>query len=176
MRQIVIALLALVVGACESVNAPRVNYDRATDFSRYRSYSWGNTYAEPAPGSEGGISSATMQQVRAAIDRTLAAKGFALAGGGDFVVEFTVTRREQTELRAGRFTEGFRDDSQLIYRDDPIGGRRFVLATLIIEIFDAETSRSVWRGSQSIEAQGIVREVVNITVRNVLARFPPPAS
>ena len=167
------ALLALVIGACESVNAPRVNYDEATDFSRFRSYSWGNTYAEPAAGLEGGVSSATMQQVRTAIDRTLATKGFTLAAGGNFVVEFTVTRREKAEVRAGRFT---REDSRLTYRDDPIGGRRFVVATLIIEIFDAGTSRSVWRGAQTIDAQGVVREVVDITVRNVLARFPPTQS
>ncbi|WP_306590284.1 DUF4136 domain-containing protein [Geothrix sp. 21YS21S-4] len=170
------ALLSLaLLGACTSY---RVTYDynAAAPYARYKTFD----YYTSKKGT-GGTTSLMDKRVRAAVERELQTKGFAMETKAD--PDFLVTYYPIVEEKRYRTTThigwgwGYR----------PMYGRmgtslsevhRYQEGTIVIEIVDFKSNQMIWQGAAAGALTGLSNpedadEVVPRAVRDILAKFPP---
>jgi hypothetical protein len=184
-RSVPILLLAALGIACSSVRTSH-DFDPGTDFSAWRSYAW---YASESPrtGDPRLDNPLLHDRIVAAVDRTLAARGYALVQ--DRTPDFYVNHHLSTEQRLDVRT------MNTGYAGGPYGGRwggagwggvgwtetrveQYEEGTLVIDFVDASARRLVWRGSGTRRLSrnpqpDRVTERVNEAVDEILAQFPP---
>jgi hypothetical protein len=170
------ALLSLLLlGACTGYQV-NYDYDVTASFSRYRTFD----YYTSKKGT-GGTTSLMDKRVRAAVEKELQAKGFAMETKAD--PDFLVTyypivheRRYRTTTHLG-WGWGYR----------PFYGRMgtsmsqvhsYKEGTIVIEVVDFKTNQMVWQGAAAGALTGLdnpedADEVVARAVRDILAKFPP---
>jgi hypothetical protein len=163
----------LATSACSQFRI-RTDYDRTADFQALRTYAW--RAEPPLPSGDPRIDNAWIDtRVRAAVDRVLAAKGFAPAGSRDpdFLVGYHAVVRSKTSAatinrRYGYLGVGFAYADVNSYEE----------GTLVIDVVERETMKLLWRGS----ATGVVLEKpgpekrerrINEAVGGILEKFPP---
>ncbi len=119
----------------------KTDYDRTTDFSQYKTYSWEKVQTQDP---------LWVERIKSAVNAELTAKRFAeVASGGDVsvvAVEMTKTQRSLNTFYDGlgggwRFGGGFGDATTTIDTDK--------VGTLVVDLFDAKTKNLIWRGSAS---------------------------
>ncbi len=171
--------VALVAGvACgiapAAPTAIRVNAELLpwADVSHYRTYRW---WAQPLDQGRGGYDEREALldwRVRHAVERELAAHGYAPAGTGpaDFVVSYDVRLEDAS-------TSSFQDYLQ--YRAEGDGkdmGDSFIgyeRGTLMLEVHDVATRRVAWRGTASAIVEHDARgQRIDPAVQQMLAQFP----
>ncbi|HWC65328.1 MAG TPA: DUF4136 domain-containing protein [Thermoanaerobaculia bacterium] len=162
----ILGAIVLLSGACASVTTS-ADYDRSTDFSRYRTWAWIEN-GEP-------VGNAIVQKrLTAAIEEQLAAKGLTKSDRPDLLVSMhaRLTRRATFETRSwgygpGRWQTGVRTTPEEI----PVG-------TLVVDLVDAGAKQLVWRGTarrvldlmaSPEEKEKTTRE----TVARMFAGYPP---
>ncbi|MDR3684703.1 MAG: DUF4136 domain-containing protein [Geothrix sp.] len=170
------ALLSLaLLGACSSYNVT-YDYDVTASFSHYRTFD----YYTSKKGT-GGTSTLMDKRVRAAVEKELQAKGFAMEtkADPDFLVTYypvVQNRKVRTAVRTG-WGWGYR----------PFYGgvgvttrsvRHYKEGTIVIEIVDFKTNQMIWQGAAAGALTGLsspeeADEVVPKAVRDILAKFPP---
>jgi hypothetical protein len=138
------ALLALVAGAAWAVSVS-TNYLPETDFSGHRNYRW--VLVEGAPA----VDQITDQQIKQAVDKQLAAKGWTRTEGDDadtyVAYQIAVERRQQ--LNAYGTGGGYR------YGWGWGGGMTTVttstidVGTLTLDFYAPRDKALIWRGSAS---------------------------
>lgn len=175
------SLAALALAACAGVRV-RTDYDESIDFSRLRSYGWLEPPVVEAPASETDApdpferNSLLDQRVRQAVDRELAARGFAVAEEDPaFRLQYHVVLRDRTRIRPspgayyggryGYYGGVFAGSTSYDYQE----------GTLIIDFIDARTGRIAWRGwAVGTNREGYYApERIDESVRKILAEFPP---
>jgi len=176
-RQTVIIICALAMSGCATGPKVTTDYDKSADFARYRTYSW--VYSS-APR---GMNPLLYQRVKAAIDQTLAARGFTPASTADFAIGFTLGARDRVETTDfGPYAPyypaygGFRRAGWgFAYNQTQI--QTVTDGTLAIDIYDAGTKKPVWFGqaTQEVTQTSVDDKMINDAVQSVLARFPPTA-
>jgi hypothetical protein len=153
----------------------RTDYDRAADFQALRTYAW--RPEPPLPSGDPRFDNSLIDsRVRAAVERVLAAKGYAKASGEpDFLVGYHAVVRSKTDVAA--------IDRHYGYRGVGFGGtyldvRTYEEGTLLIDVIDPPTMKLLWRGS----ATGVVLEKaspekreqrINDAVADIFEEFPP---
>ncbi len=138
-----VALAALCISAVFA--AVKTDYSHSADFSRYRSYSWIKVDAG---------NDLWAQRIQQDVDAQLAAKGLTkVPSGGDLGVSaFGATHNQQSietfynGFGGGWSWRGFGDATSEVI-NTPIG-------TLVVDLFDSNTKRLVWRGSSSESITG----------------------
>jgi len=164
----------LAIAACLALSAcadtPRINtdFDPATDFSRYHSYSWVYT-AVPQ-----NMDPVLFEKLRASIDRSLHAHGFTLGSPGDFAVAFTVGRRDRVEVSDfGSYGPFYGYGWGPHYHD--IDVRQVTSGSLVIDIYDTQTHKPIWHGiaTQDVTPGKVDQAKIDSGVDAVLASFPP---
>lgn len=183
-RWIVVLLTALLVAGCATGARVRVDYDTKQNFQTLRSYAWAPMTDEERQ--EKSRNSLTHERIRAAIDATLAARGYRPVGAeqADFLVTHTVVIERRTEVRDSRVSVGYG-------RYGPHGGvgvgygfpvdttiEQYKVGTLVIDVIDARHKRLIWRGSgeRTLDEAATPEQrtaVINATVAEILERFPP---
>ena len=164
MRRIVAVLCVCTATACASAAGPDISFDAATDFSRYRTYSWSTTGALQDLGAE------SLVEVRAAIEQMLADRGFRQAANSDFTVSFTASQLAYARPSRSRYTT--RPSTAFAYSTPDQTGESVV--TLAISITETATRRSLWRGSTSAVFDGAkAGDVAQRLVPRILVSFPP---
>lgn len=116
------------------------DFDRHVDFSRYKTYSWAKVDTP---------NSLWDQRVKDAVDRELQAKGLTeVPQGGDISVVALGTTQEKQTLRTfydgfggGWFWNGFGDATTTV--------DTYKVGTLIVDMFDTNTKKLIWRGTAS---------------------------
>ena len=113
-------------------------------------------------------------RVRQAVDRELAARGYAedTAGTPEFVVRYSVRLREES-------TDSFRD--YLAYRADG-GGKDmgdalmgYAEGTLTLEVVDVATRRIAWRAAATAVIEKDPNgKLIDPAVAQMMSRFPVP--
>jgi hypothetical protein len=172
------ALISLaLLGACSSYHLS-YDYDVTASFARYKTFD----YYMSKKGT-GGTTSLMDKRVRAAVEKELQARGFAMEtkGDPDFLVTYYPVvheRKVRTTTRVGMgIGWGFR----------PFYGRvgvsssqvnKYKEGTIVIEIVDFRTNQMVWQGAAAGALTGLnnpedADEVVPKAVRDILAKFPP---
>ena len=167
-------LMAIAVLSATAFSAEvKTDYDRDTDFSRYRTYSWKNVHTQDP---------LWVDRIKTAVNSALAAKGWTeVESGGDV----SIMAMEMTQ-----------DHRTLSTYYDSFGGRwgwrwgggfgssttteeTYAVGTLVVDLFDSNTRKLIWRGSAvdtlSDKSGRNIRKL-DADVRKMFDRFPPKTS
>jgi hypothetical protein len=166
-----IALLSATASLAEQV---KTDYDRDADFSRYKTYSWGNVHTEDP---------LLVDRVKAAVNSALAAKGWTeVESSGDvsiMVMEMTKDHRTLSTYYDNfgggwgwRWGGGFGDE----FGTSTTTEETYTVGTLVVDLFDTNTKKLVWRGSASDTiSDKSNKNIKNLGkgVRKMFDHFPP---
>jgi len=160
----------------------RTDYDETVDFRGRTSYAWLEPPLIETPVAEGEVpdpfarNSLLDGRVRAAVERTLEARGFRKSEEDPaFRLQYFVTLQDKTKIRpstgggyyGGRYGGfvGVGGSSSYDYQE----------GTLIIDFVDARTGRIAWRGwAVGSNREGYYSaERIERSVTKILAQFPP---
>lgn len=172
------ALLSLaLLGGCTGYNVT-YDYDVTASYGRYKTFD----YYTSKKGT-GGTTSLMDKRVRAAVEKELQAKGFAMETKAD--PDFLVTYYPIVQERKVRTSTHVGMGLGWGYR--PMYGRmgtstsqvhRYKEGTIVIEIVDFKTNQMIWQGAAAGALTGLdnpedADEVVPKAVRDILSKFPP---
>lgn len=130
-----VAVWAILVGGMTAAHGQQIlsDYDRQTNFSQYKTYSWQQINA---PDNTWG------DHIKSDVDGQLAAKGWVrLDKGGDAVLCAIGTNEEAANVE--HFNGGWGPGWRWGGWSEPVP---FEEGTLVIDIYDAKTQSLVWRG------------------------------
>ncbi|MES1258930.1 MAG: DUF4136 domain-containing protein [Acidobacteriota bacterium] len=147
----------------------KTDYDHATDFAAYKTYSWLKVDAG---------NSLWVDRIKQAVDQQLSAKGWTMqeAGGDVAVAALGHTKKEQSYttfydgMGGGWFWRGFGNGlSTTTVAETPVG-------TLTVDMFDAGTKKLIWRGvaskTLSSKPEKNVKKLQD-SVADLFKKFPP---
>ena len=171
-----VALLSLaLLTACRSYSV-NYDYDVTASYGRYRTFD----YYTSKKGT-GGTTTLMDKRVRAAVEKELQAKGFAMEtkADPDFLVTYypiVQNRKVRTNARMGMgwgyrpFYGGVSTTTSQV--------RNYKEGSIVIEIVDFKTNQLIWQGAAEGALTGLnspedADEVVPKAVRDILAKFPP---
>lgn len=171
-----LALLGTIIGGAVLLSAVDVktDYSHSVDFGQYHTYSW-----IKAPQASDSLWSNRIQRD---VDAELAAKGWmeVPSGGQTGITAFGSTHNQQTletfydGLGGGWGWRGFGGglgESTTNVENIPVG-------TLVVDIFDANTKKLIWRGTASEALSGKAEKnekKLQDQVKDMFKHFPPPA-
>ena len=141
----------LLLAGCSSGPTVRTDADPAADFSGYRT--WG--FYEPIAMEANGYTSVTSEQVRAAVTREMAARGYAYdASAPDLKVNFQGLVQDRTDVYTVPRTDwqyyySYRSRTYVAVPVwyDQAQVSRYREGTLTIDLVDGQANRLVWTGS-----------------------------
>lgn len=136
-RLVPVVILPLVMEACASTMSVSAHVDRAADFGRYRTYSWGPADALPAGDPRLDAGPRFKDQLQGEVDRQLALKGMTVASTGqpDLLIHYHAAVRERLDV------SGL--DQDYAYAGEV---RSYDAGTILLDVIDARTQRLIWRG------------------------------
>jgi hypothetical protein len=150
----------------------KTDYDRAVNFSQYKTYSW-EKVSTPDP--------LWVDRIKSAVDADMTAKGFTqVPSDGDIsLVAVEATKNEKT---LNTFYNGFGGG----WRWGGFGGMgdattttdTYQVGTLVLDMFDTQTKKLLWRGSASDTLSDKTdKNIKNLDkgVQKMLKHFPPGA-
>ena len=138
-----------------------VEYDRAVDFSRYKTWSWGEGVT-PA------LNPVNNRRIRDAIENGLAARGLSRVDGhATLLVVYHASRTTQIDIDPVKYPP-----------PTPTGTHYFQKGSIVVDLLDPASGKVVWRahasGVLSYGPQEIADQV-KAAVDDLMARFPPAA-
>jgi hypothetical protein len=146
----------------------KTDYDRAADFSHYKTYSWQKVQTQDP---------LWVDRIEQAVNADLTTKGWTQvpSGGNVAIVAIEMTQNQQTldtfynsYGRGWRWTGGFGDSTTTV--------NNYTVGTLVVDMFDAKTKALIWRGSSSDTLSS--KSDTNIKnldkgVKKMFDQFPP---
>ena len=166
----IIASVGIMLFAATASFAQQVktDYNRKTDFSQYRTYSWEKVQTKDP---------LFVDRIKNAVDAALAAKGWTLApsGGNVAVVAMETTQNKQTlDTFYNGFGGGWRWGGG--FGDATTTVDNYKVGTLVVDLFDANSKNLIWRGSASDtlsdKSDKNIKEL-DKGVQKMFAHFPP---
>jgi len=167
MRAQIASVLALVLmGAVAYAQKVDTNFDPSAPFATYRTYTW--TSGTPAP------DPFTQDRIHVAVDEQLVAKGMTqTAVAPNLVVATHVVIHEQKEIVApgfgfGPWGWGWGGPAAII--------DRYLQGTLLVDLYDANTRKMVWRGVATDTVSGETSkntERIDKAVGKMFEKYPP---
>jgi hypothetical protein len=119
----------------------KTDYDRSANFSQYKTYSWEKVQSQDP---------LWVDRIKEAVNSAMAAKGFTQVGSGGNVaiVAIEMTRNQQT---LNTFYDGFGGGWRWGggFGDATTTTENYKVGTLVVDLFDANTKKIIWRGSAS---------------------------
>ncbi len=177
-RWLLLTFLLAILLSCSGVRVSQ-DYDVSVDFSEYRTFAWVSG-KQPKTGDIRVDNQLLDNRIREAVDWTLIAKGFRKTtdGTSNLLVAYTLTIRSR--LESDTVSTGFG------YGGYPYWGgagfetrvREYDEGMLVIDIGDAKQNKLLWRGTGTRRVTEHsdpkkTTEVINKTVAEILAQFPP---
>jgi hypothetical protein len=175
-------ILSMMAMALVSVTATfsqqvKTDYDRNTDFSQYKTYSWEQVQTQ---------NPLWVDRIKTAVNAALAAKGWTEvdSGGNVSIMAMEMTQTHQTldtyydgigggwgwRRRFGGFGGGFEDTTTTL--------ETFRVGTLVVDLFDPGNKNLIWRGSLSdVLSDKSSKNIKNLDkgVMKLFDQFPPHA-
>lgn len=165
-------LLLLALTACATGPSVTTNFDRTTDFSRYRTYAWTAGVATLDP--------AVDDKIHAAVEEQLTAKGIRKvdrSASPDLLVAASASRDQERIVQPDQW--GY-DLGPVGMGSERVEVLLIPVGTLLVDVVDAGTNRLVWRGKVSKALGGPVSERQIRNAARLLFRdfpaSPPPAA
>jgi uncharacterized protein DUF4136 len=174
MRMKVIVLIGLVFFLANASFAQEVktDYDRAANFSQYKTYSWEKVQT-PDP--------LWVDRIKASVNAALAAKGWTqVESGSDIsIIVMEINRNHQTlNTFYDDFGGGWRWRGFGGFGESTTTSEIYTVGTLVVDLFDAKTKMLVWRGMSS----GMLSDKSDTNIKNLnrgvqkmFQHFPPDA-
>ena len=164
------ASLGIVLLAATSAFAQQVktDYDRSADFSQYKTYSWEKVQTQDP---------LWVDRIKEAVNSALAAKGWTQvpSGGNVAVVAIEMTRNQQTlDTFYNGFGGGWRWGGG--FGDSTTTVDNYKVGTLVVDLFDANSKKIVWRASSSDTlSDKSANNIKNLDkgVQKMFNHFPP---
>ena len=140
--KIVTSLVIAVFGANASLaQQVKTDYDRNTDFTQYKTYSWEKVQTQDP---------LWVDRIEQAVNAALVAKGWTLvpSGGNVSIVAIEMTRNQQTlDTFYNGFGGGWRWGGG--FGDATTTADTYKVGTLVVDLFDTNSKKLIWRGSSS---------------------------
>jgi hypothetical protein len=140
-RTVFATMAVVLLLATASIADVRTDYDRSADFNQYKTYSWKKVQtADPL----------WVDRIKEAVDSQLAAKGWRRveSEGQTSLIAIEMTRNQQAlntfydNFGGGwRWGGGFGGSTTTV--------DTYKVGTLVVDLFDANTRKLIWRGSSS---------------------------
>lgn len=167
------AVLAFTLASGCATTSVKTDYDRKTDFSRYRSYAI--KPGQLADDNAGGAPDTLVRErIHGALQQELGQLGFAQKPQGES--DIIVTYGAGTEIRR-ELVENLGGGPNWNYGGNDIWARDVEEGTLVIDVIDADSQRLVWRAvtkgeNKDFRSSKFIRKAVD----KALAKFPAPAA
>ena len=170
-RRIYFSMTIAILSATASLAGQvKTDYDRKADFSRYKTYSWGNVHTQDP---------LWVDRIKGAVDSALAAKGWTqVESGGDISVMAMEMTNEHRTLSTyyDNFGGGWGWRLGGGFGTATTTEETYTVGTLVIDLFDTNTKMLVWRGSASdtLSAKS-EKNIKNLdkSVQKMFDHFPP---
>jgi hypothetical protein len=135
----------LLLAASSFAQDVKTDYDRTADFNLYKTYSWANVHTENPLWAD---------RIKAAVDSALTAKGWTqvTSGGNASIMAMEMTSNHQT---LNTYYDGFgggwgwRGGFGGGFGDATTTEETYRVGTLVVDLFDSNTKKLIWRGSAS---------------------------
>ena len=163
-----LVLGCLILAACASTGSDtELSYDRGTDFMSEKSYQWvKQPVGQYAPG-DLDIRESVLTTIKLHITDRLSAKGYNTGPSPRFLVNYALGASQNVRVQpgvggigAGKYTPFITTATETVF---------------VIDIQDAATGRSLWRGWKPVSLSsgqdnlGIIKDAADA----ILNRFPP---
>ncbi len=173
MRFIFPALLLLVFASCTSVRVAS-DYDKAVDFTAYKTYAFFKTGIDKVE-----ISDLDKKRILRSIDETMAMKGFTKSETPDLLINFFTKARQ--EVNVNQYNAGFGYGWGFGWNPYFYGGNntsviRTTEGTLYIDLIDAKKKEMIWQGEgvgTLTENSGDKDARIKEFVMKILEQYPP---
>src|SRR5580658_3334876 len=136
--------IALLFATASFAQQVKTDFDRSTDFSQYKTYSWEKVHTQ---------NPLWVDRIKAAVNSALEAKGWTEvdSGGSVSIVGMEMTRSHQT---LDTYYDGFGGGWRWRGWGNQFGEattttNTYEVGTLVVDLFDSRTKRLMWRGSAS---------------------------
>lgn len=171
-RNVFVSIAMVTLLACASfAQKVKTDYDHNANFSQYKTYSWEAVKTR---------NQLNVDRIKSAVDSELTAKGFTQvpSGGSMSLVAIEATQNKQT---LNTFYNGF-GGGWRGWRGGFGGGDstttvdNYKVGTLVLDMFDSQTKKLVWRGSASDTVSDKAdKNIKNLNkgVKKMLKDFPP---
>ncbi len=166
----IFASLGIVLLSATAAFAQQVktDYDRSANFSQYKTYSWEKVQTQDP---------LMVDRIKEAVNAALTAKGWTPveSGGSVAIVAIEMTRNQQT---LNTFYDGFGGGWRWGggFGNATTTVDNYKVGTLVVDLFDANTKRLIWRGSSSDTlSDKSDKNIKNLDkgVRKMFEHFPP---
>jgi hypothetical protein len=160
----------IVLFATATFAAVKTDYNRAADFSRYKTYSWEKIETKDP---------LWVSRIKEVVNTALAAKGFMpVESGGDLsIVAMEMTRNHPTlNTYYDGFGGGWRWGGEFGNATTTVDN--YKIGTLVVDLFDTKAKTLVWRGSSSDTlSKDSAKNIKNLDkgVQKIFDHFPPDA-
>ena len=168
------AILVFFFAGCSSTSV-RSDFDERSNFTGLRTYMWIDQSVQTARNPAFNNPLLT-EHIQNAVDGQLAGEGFRrlTAGAPDFRIAYHIVADEKTEITT---QDGFYGSRRYGHGLDYYT-TEFVEGTLILDIFDGETDKLIWRGwaTKALDDDPHPEKVqmyVRDAVKKILKEFPP---
>lgn len=172
MKRVAMFLVPLMLAACASTPTTTTDTAPGADFSKYRTFTWGDKPDTNNP--------LAAQRIVADVNAQLQAKGWTESANGDVtLVAHVATQQKQTMdtfytgTRYGGW--GWRGvgvgmgSAQTVVRTYDVG-------SLILDMFDTSTQQAIWRGTATATVPSSTKaqnEKIDAGIAKMFADFPP---
>ncbi len=162
---LILALALLGVPAPALARDSSVGFDTQADFTRYRTYAFGDSQAEGNP--------LVRERILTAVERELEARGLKkVKEEADLQVVFHGSTRRTITSESWGYAPGPGWSSR---RGEPGEPRTFKIGTLVVDILEGSTKRLVWRGvAPDVLSDDPMKheKTINAAAKKMFARFP----
>lgn len=162
-----ILLLSAAASFAEQV---KTDYDRSTNFSQYKTYSWEKVQSQ---------NPLWVDRIKEAVNSALAAKGWTMVeSGGDATIVALDMAKEHRTLNTyyDNFGGGWRWGGG--FGTSTTNEDTYKVGTLVVDLFDTNTKKLFWRGSASDTlSDKSDKNIKNLDkgVQKMFEHFPPEA-
>lgn len=176
MRKLVILFIAISLMGCSSVKV-LYDYDKQTDFSKYKTYSFSESINAL------GLGDLNRDRMIKAVENEMAAKGFTMSEGPDVVVDIHLKSKQKVDATATTSGYGYGGPWRYGYgggfSTTQVSYNEYTEGTLFINLVDMSTEKIVWQGigTKTLDesANADKREAnINYAIQQIFTNYPPP--
>jgi hypothetical protein len=174
-------LLILVLAAgCSSIKVS-YDYDKAADFTKYKSYKIADEVKQS------GIPQLDLDRIIRAVDGEMAKRGFTKSDNPDAIVDFQIKLQQQQTATATNYGGGYggyggyRYGYSAGFSQTNIDINTYIEGTLFVNLIDKEMQKIVWqgRGTKTLDEHASAEKKeanINKAISYIFQKYPvPPA-
>ena len=158
------ALLCATVSLAQQI---KTDYDHNVAFSQYKTYTWQKVQTNDP---------LLVDRIKGAVDKTLTAKGWTPVQSGG-AVDILAMEMNQNHRSLSTYYDGFGGGWRWGgFGDITTTVTNYTVGTLVVDLFDANTKKLIWRGSSSETLSNKSDKnikALNKDVQKMFDHFPP---